>query len=204
MAKKFPKNVADFIYEHHRMIRHKDLVEMINEKFGTSFSAEQIKSYYKNHKLHSGITGRFEKGCQSHNKGKKWDDFMTAEAQDKAKKTLFKAGHVPSNKCTVGSIRKTSDGYLKIKIAEPDKWMAYHKYIYQAEYGRIPPGKQITFADGNPENCTIGNIIIESKAQNVRKNQLHLHGYDKQSAEAANLVADIINKTKEISRKHAK
>ena len=49
----------------------KEVATMVNEKFGTNFTYEQIKRYRGRNHLNSGLTGRFEKGHIPDNKGKK-------------------------------------------------------------------------------------------------------------------------------------
>ncbi|MEG2177117.1 MAG: HNH endonuclease, partial [Oscillibacter sp.] len=46
------------------------LTELVNAKFETAYSVEQIRAYKKNHKITSGISTHFEKGHISHNAGK--------------------------------------------------------------------------------------------------------------------------------------
>ncbi|VPH27016.1 Uncharacterised protein [Streptococcus pneumoniae] len=50
----------------------RDVANEMNLKFGLSLTEKQIKSYRRNNNLHSGLTGRFEKGQTPHNKGKKY------------------------------------------------------------------------------------------------------------------------------------
>ena len=42
----------------------------------------------------------------------------------------------------VGSERVDNrEGYIKIKIKEPDKWESKHKFIYESHYGKIEKGR---------------------------------------------------------------
>ena len=66
----------------------------------------------KNHKISSGLTGRFEKGHVPYNKGKKFPGT--------GNKAAFKKGNIPVNKMKVGEDAISSDGYVKTKIADPN------------------------------------------------------------------------------------
>lgn len=117
-----------------------ELTKMLNEKYGLNLSTSQLKAYRKNHRMHgSGLTGRFEKGHMSVNKGIK----MPGHG---ASRTFFKPGHRPHNAVPVGTvITNNKDGYLKKKIAEPDKWQFVHVMVWEAANGPKPKGSAIIF-----------------------------------------------------------
>ena len=147
----------EYIREINSMRTAKEVAQMVNEKFGTSFTQEQIKGYRARHKLVSGLTGRFEKGQISHNKGKK----MPPEVYEKAKATMFKKGNRPHNTLPVGTeiADATPEHYIKIKIAEPNVWKYKHQLIWEEHNGPIPEGMNITFLDGNNRNFDISNLL---------------------------------------------
>ena len=68
-----------FILEHYKGTGHKAMADLVNERFGTSFTKEQIKAYYARNKLDSGLTGRFDKGHEPWTKGKHWAEYMPAD-----------------------------------------------------------------------------------------------------------------------------
>lgn len=188
-----------FILEHFKGTGHQAMADMVNERFGTSFTKEQMKGYYARNKLNSGLTGRFEKGQQSFNKGLKQSDFMSPEAIERTKATRFQKGHTPHNGGTpVGVIRLRHDHkdrggrpYYWIKTAQPNVWRMYHVMIWEEHNGPVPDGCMITFADGNSLNCCIDNLVLETRAQHAIKNHMGLRGYDKESAETLNRIADL-------------
>ena len=57
----FPQQIVDYILKNYKGTGNKEMAERLNEKFGTSYTTKQLNSYYKNHGLKSGLTGRFEK-----------------------------------------------------------------------------------------------------------------------------------------------
>lgn len=194
MAHKFTQDEAKFIEEHVIGRGNLELTEMFNARFCLGLSVRQIKAYKKNHQLSSGLTGRF---CSEHtpaNKGRKgvggWEP------------TQFKKGHKPWNYQPVGSERVNTEGYVDIKIADPNKWRAKHKLIWEAAHGPIPKGHVLIFGDGNKKNIKLDNLILVSRKQLVRLNQHNLIQSDTELTKAGIIIADIYNKIGE--RKRAK
>jgi hypothetical protein len=113
-----------------------------------------------------GLLTRFEKGNQPWNKGIK--GFMGPN------KTSFSKGQKPYNHKPVGSTRIDSkDGYLIIKIAEPNKWKLLHRHIWEQSNGQIPKGMNIIFKDGNKLNCALENMAIITREENMKRNTIH-------------------------------
>lgn len=186
-----------FIKKNYKGIGNAELAEKLNKKFGTNFTTEQIKRYKNNNHLDSGLTGRFEKGNVSHNKGKK----MSAEQYEKCKATMFKKGHSPLNRKPVGSERIDKDGYTLIKIAEPNKYVLKHRYIWEQANGPVPEGHLIIFLDGNKQNFDLSNLTCITLAENAVLNHLKLRSTDKDITQAAINVAKIKNKISKLQKK---
>lgn len=190
----------NFIREHLKGTGHQAMADLLNGTFGTNFTKEQIKGYYARNKLDSGLTGYFEKGREPENKGKKWDEYMSPEGQKNSRKTQFKAGHIPHNGGTpVGTIRLRrghrnrpgSKPYYWEKIAQPNVWRLKHQLVWEEHNGPVPEGCIITFANGDTLDYRIENLILTTKAQNAVRNHLGLKSSDKDTAEAANKIADL-------------
>ena len=150
---------------------YKEILELMNNKFEYQFRLKQIQGAIKRYNLKTGRTGHFRKGFIPWNKGLK--GFMSAN------KTSFKPGICPINHREVGSERITRDGYIEIKIAEPNKWDLKHRVIYEKHHGPIENGYAIIFLDGNklikndPEltntGINIANILIKANEVKNRK-----------------------------------
>lgn len=168
-----------FILDHHRGIGNQELADLINERFGTRYTRKQVQSYKKNHKLSSGLDGRFKKGAISVNKGRKASSFMSSEQLEKCKATQFRKGHAPHNKVPVGTEVIKDDGYLWRKIAEPNVWRQVHRLIYEQSHGSLPEDKFVTFLDGDRLNLDIGNLVLISKDENRILNKRGLRYPDK-------------------------
>ena len=202
-----------FILAHYKSTGHQAMADLLNEHFGTSFTKAQIKAYYARNKLDSGLTGRFEKGQTSFNKGMKQTDFMSPEAIERTKATRFQKGQIPHNGGTpVGTLRLRkatrnkpgSHPYYYEKVAQPNKWRLKHQLEWEQHNGPIPDGCMVTFADGDTTNWHIDNLLMETKAQHAIKNRHHIHGSDVESGEVANMMADLMIATTAAGKKRKK
>lgn len=107
----------------------------------------------------------FRKGHVPANKGKKWDEYLTKEQQQRMKQTTFKKRNVPHNKQPIGHERKAKDGYWMVKVSEPNVFKMKHRVLWEQHHGPIPKGTRIMFIDGNPDNITIENLRAETQAE---------------------------------------
>ena len=201
---KYSAEVRNFIEENYKGRSNKELHQMIVNRFGPVISQNNLKSYKKNHKLKSGLTGRYQKGHVPENKGKTWDDFMPKETQSRIRKNLFKKGIVPHNHRPVGTVVMTTDGYLKRKIREPNVWEFVHRAEYEKHNGPIPDGMDVMFKYGNHESCAIRNLALMSKAENAQLNRRHLRFEDPELTESGVLVAKILALSVERKRRGGK
>lgn len=190
----------EFILAHFAGTGYQEMATLLNKEFGTDFTKEQIKGYYSRNRLNSGLTGRFEKGHIPVNKGKRRDEFMSPEAQEKCRKTQFKKGHIPHNGgLPVGTIRLRHDHmnrpgskpYYWEKIAQPNTWRLKHQLVWEEHNGPVPDGCIITFANGDTLDYRLENLVLTTKAQNAVRNHLGLKSFDKESAEAFNEIANL-------------
>lgn len=192
-SKLFPEEVAVFILENYKGIGPKQMAAVLNEKFGSSYTKDQLKSYYNNHNLNSGLTGRYEKGNVPYTKGKSWDEYMSPEGRQNSMKTTYKKGDMPHNTVPVGTITKTEDGYtlekVKAKGGQWDRWMLRHRRVWEENFGPIPEGMMVGFKDGNKENCDPQNLMLLTKGENAELNGRGLRFSNPEQTEAGLLVA---------------
>jgi hypothetical protein len=117
---------------------------------------------------------------------------------DRTKKGRFKKGQIPWNKGTKGIMKVNSGSFQKgenkkeyfpigtivirtrktrndarrwIKIADPNKWQEYAKYIWEKNYGQIPKGKLIHHKDRNKLNDKIENLELKSRAEHLNEHR---------------------------------
>ena len=110
-----------------------------------------------------------KKGNIPPNKGKK----LTAEEKAKFSRTFFKKGHVPHNVVEIGSERITKDGYIEVKIQDGTLSKNYklkHRLVWERFNGPVPKGFNVQFKDRNRQNCTIDNLYIISRSEQLQKN----------------------------------
>ena len=171
----------------------RDVANEMNRKFGLSLTEKQIKSYRRNNNLHSGLTGRFEKGQTPHNKGKKYPNRPPNSG-------YFKKGNRPPNYVPVGTINYTTDGYPKEKIGEPNQWVLKHRKVWEEHYGPIPKGYSIVFLDGDKTNYDISNLACLSKNEIARMNQNHLFTSNADLTKSGIGLTKLTNKIREVEK----
>jgi hypothetical protein len=169
----FTKRQAANIRRYIRKHTHAEVADLLNRRYSTSFTEQQIRSFTANHKINSGRTGYFPKGHIPWNAGTK--GLMKLNSGN------FKKGHIPANRRPVGSERIDSkDGYVLIKVRErnpytgfPTRFRLKHVVLWEKKNGPVPPGKIVIFRDGDKYNFRPGNLICISRAEHVRLNQMH-------------------------------
>lgn len=129
------------------------------------------------------VAHRFKKGSVPPNKGKK----MSPEVYEKVKETMFKKGNSPVNHREVGSERINVDGYIEIKVAEPNRWRLKHRIIWEQVNGEIPKGYNVQFKNHNTQDCRIENLYIISKAEQMRTENSLVARYPKEVQEVIRL-----------------
>ncbi|WP_264647951.1 HNH endonuclease signature motif containing protein [Bacillus thuringiensis] len=176
-----------FLAENIKGRTRKELCEMFNAYFGLNLGLNQITAYIKNNGLRSGLDARFAEGSKPWNKGKK--GICTGGSQ-----TQFKKGQRPHNYKPVGSERLNSDGYVDVKVAEPNKWRAKHQLLWEKENGPIPKGYVIIFGDGDRRNFQQDNLILVSKKQLAILNKNRLIQNDADLTRIGIAIANIYKK----------
>lgn len=134
------------------------------------------------------IESRYNKGHVSANKGLKQEEYMSPEAIERTKATRFKKGRKPHNVKYDGYERKRGDGYIYVRISE-NNYQLKHKWIWEKENGPVPEGMVIHFKDGNQENCSIENLEIISKTENMIRNSIH--NYPEETIDTMVLISKI-------------
>ena len=152
------KDQDAFVRANYAAIKARDLVVVLRDKFDSDITLGQLKSYVKNHGIKSGRNGHYPKGNVPLNAGTK--------VVMKGSCTSFQPGNRPVNAVPVGTIsRSTKDGYLKRKVAEPNKWVWVHLDTWKRHNGPVPKGHVVCFKDGNQENCSIDNLELVPRAE---------------------------------------
>ena len=144
--------------------------------------------------------GQFLKGHRPWNKGIHWDSGGNSH------KTRFTKGHMPQTYKPIGTIRENTDGYFYIKVSDEgpraNRWIPYQKYIWQNYYHKkLPKGMIIIFLDGNKCNVNINNLAAVTRAEAMYINHMGLHFDDTALSKSGMLVARVMMKARERSRR---
>lgn len=143
-----------------------EIIEAFRMRFGWTMRRAQLKNMKTVLRTPSGTTGgRFYKGQQSWNKGKKLG------IKGRMAETMFKPGRRPHNYLPVGSEIIDGEGYHKVKVADPKTWKFKHRLIWEEHNGEIPKGGIVVFVDGDRDNLDIGNLMMLTRKEQVRANQ---------------------------------
>lgn len=166
---------------------NQELAELLNEKYGLSWTSLQVKNYKRNHKLgSSGIPGWFAKGSTPANKGKKFPGTGS--------RTSFKPGQVSHNKAPVGSEVLRDDGYLWRKIAQPKTWKQVHRILWEDVHGEIPSEHKLLFIDGDRLNISLNNLVLITSAQMLILNRKGLIYNDPELTKTGVNIAQVLEK----------
>ena len=190
-TKLFPAEVTTYIQEHHKGTGPAEMARQLKEVFGRDYTVKQIKAYYGNHHLNSGLTGRFEKGNVPYNKGRK------GYAAPGSEKGWFQKGSQPWDTLPVGTIiDKYGDGYLWKKIddkpgCERQNWKQLHLLVWEEANGPVPEGHLVIFKDKNKRNYALENLALVSMAENAVMNKNGLRFENAAHTETGILIAKI-------------
>lgn len=194
-----------FVAENVKGTSYADLTVMFNRRFGCNLKTTQILSFCMRRGLYNGRDARirpgsdigkesrFKPGFVPHNKGKKgtggWEP------------TQFRKGHRPANYKPVGSERVNRDGYVEIKLTDPNRWRHKHVVVWERANGPLPKGCAVIFADGNRRNFALENLLKISRKELAYLNRNRLLLGDAELTETALQVARVAQKAAALARK---
>lgn len=172
----FNQEQEQFIKDNVRGLYNEEIAELVNKEFGLTVTPMQINTWKANNKVTSGLTGHFEKGQESWNKGMKGLN-TGGEAG------WFKKGQEPINYRPVGSERIcTKDGYILIKVSDygerKDMWKLKHVIVWEKNKGKIPEGYAVVFLNSERTDVRIENLELITRGELARMNQLDLFSTD--------------------------
>lgn len=171
----------DALLREHYQLPANELAAVFNKAFGSDRTSQQVHSYRKVRGLRTGRTGRFYKG-QSR---------PTGSGATKPTSTSFKKGDAPANLASIGDEVVTKDGYIRVKIAQPDIWVFKHRQVWERANGDIPCGMVIWFKDQDPKNCQLKNLKLIPRSLQVRFNKLKMTKQPEELRETFELIAQL-------------
>lgn len=170
----------DYLREHYADMRGADIAQELGRSFGGVIEMAARLGLRKSREFlrecgrrsaesEASKAHRFVKGQEPHNKGKRIEQFMSAEGIRRSSATRFKKGCSPANIKPIGYERTGRDGYVYIKVCMGERMVLKHRYVWEGAYGVIPEGYSIAFRDGNRQNCSLDNLYLISKEDLARK-----------------------------------
>lgn len=168
---RYPQGVYEFVRDNSWGVSSKDMAEMVNKKFGTSFTATMMKQFRQRHGIKSGVTGWYQKGHAPGTKGKSIEEICKHDPVKLAKvlATQFKKGDRPLNEKPVGAIVINSEGYVlrkkQMEGSQWERWEFLHRAVWEEHNGPVPDGMIVMFKDGNRQNCSIDNLMLVSRGE---------------------------------------
>ena len=215
MRTRYPEEVRAFILANGNGRSSAELTVMVNAAFRADYTLSQIASLRYRLGVPSGIDTRFkagseagaayrfQKGQRSWTKGRKWNEWMTEESQERCRTGWFARGHRPHNHLPVGSEVVKDDGYLWRKIAEPNRWRQVHILEWEKAHGPIPKGMCLTFLDGDRKHITLDNLMLVSRRENriLNNNWNNDRTHDGQITKANIAIRRIEEKVRKVERK---
>lgn len=197
----YTPKIKEYILNNYQGKSNIDLAKEVSTKFNVNCNNVSISNFKINMKRRHGISlntginaGCYPKGNVPLNKGTKGMFNVGGN------RTSFKKGNTPINYRPVGSERINVDGYIEIKIKDPNKWDLKHRVVYKQLHGDIPKGSVIIFADSNKLNLDPDNLIMISQRQNAFINHQLKRSTDKDITATSIMLSEVIIKQEDLLR----
>jgi hypothetical protein len=169
VGKAYTAEENEFIKQYAPGHSRKEIIAAFKERFDYELTIGQLKARMKKLNVQTGFTGRFGT-FPAYNKGKR----LTERQYNFAEPTMFKKGNVPKNRAEVGTEVLMSDGYVKVKVAQPRTWKRKHVFIWEQENGDLPKDKMVIFLDQNKQNFDPSNLVAITKQTNLVLERNHM------------------------------
>lgn len=173
-TEKYPQHIIDFIVENYKGTGPAKLARLLNEKYGTCYTRENLKDFCKRHALKSGLDNHASKGHIPWNKGIVYDIYPE------------------------GALRQRSD-YCRRKVN--GKWVKEHIRVWEEAYGPVPEGCRIRFLDKNPHNCELSNLVLVDAAEHITIARMGGYTADTEVNKVITSIAKLDMQTKKAERK---
>ena len=191
MSKKYTKEIVALIIKNGAMSR-KELAQLINSKFGTSYTRIQIQAKCTSLGLKASTDGRLKKGGAAWNKGVKNSTGYS--------KTRWKKGNIPHTAAPVGYERINRDGHVEVKV-EGQRQMVYkHHWVWQQANGPIPNGHALIFRNGIKTDCRLDNLMLVSRAELLAMNRKFKELQRPETRETVALLAKLYVQSQNIGK----
>lgn len=174
------------------------LIDLLKEKYGIDVTKQQLSNLFRHKGIKSGVVTYFPKGYVPANKGKRLSEAQKA----KIRATLISRQIVSPNRMPVGSEYVRSDGFVHIKVANPNTWRMKHHVVWEMHYEPIKKNEMLIFLDGDRANCRIENLMLVNRAENNLMNRNHMRSKDAEITKTGVLIAKLrVLKSEKLKRR---
>jgi len=188
---RYTDEMLQYLSDNRVLMTNQQLTELFNKKFGTNKTWSAIRGICLKKRFLSDTDGCFTKGFTPWNKGV--TGYMGAN------RTTFKKGNLPVNHVPVGTERVDArDGYIMIKVDEPNVWKQKSHVIYAAIHGAIPDNHIVIFIDGDKTNLEPENLEAVSRLELLNLNR---NGYSSAQKEFKPVIKAVSKLESAISNK---
>lgn len=200
----------DFIKENYYNHSIKELTVLLNKKFKKNRNYSTIKTYARA-KLK--LTKKNQNLDRIHNYLKENVSKMSIRqitenvnnlfncnySQDSIKNIAYKLnlrfynkiGHLTKDKKPIGHEIITTNGFIIIKVAEPNKYRLKQRVVWEQYYKQeIPKDKMIIFADGDRTNCDINNLLLVDKRIPIMLTKYNFHKHSPEITKAGVTICE--------------
>lgn len=96
----------------------------------------------------------------------------------------------------VGYELHRTDGYVVVKVSQPNVWKYKQRLIYEQHYGKIPKNMMVIFLDGDKTNFDIKNLKAVTTRDYLYARNKHLLFNDSELTRTALMCGELFNKSK--------
>jgi hypothetical protein len=158
MMHRYTQEQIEFIRDNAEGKTLKEIQRLVKCRYKLDVSVRSVQAIMYRNGIKNGMKGhttRFKRGCNPWNKDLKG-------VHTGGEETQFKKGNIPPSYLPVGS-ESVHEGYVWVKVSDPNKWVKKHHLIWTEANGPIPEGYVLRFADGNKTNVSLDNLFITSR-----------------------------------------
>ena len=105
-----------------------------------------------------------------------------------------------SKRLKVGTELLRENGFVYMKVAEPDVWRYKHRWIYEQAYGEIPKGYIVIFLDGDKTNFSLDNLALVKSEVGLLMRKQKLIFNSKELTKAGLMIAELQAKVLKIEK----
>lgn len=162
MSHKFTTEQIAWLTANRYELNNIEVVKQFNQHFNLNLVQHQVTQAC----IRRGIkhkTNGFQKGHVTWNKDLKGVNGFSS--------TKFKKGQISVNLLPIGTERLTKEGYIDIKLADPNVWAPKHRHIWEQAYGKLNSSQIIVFLSDDKEDFSLSNLALINRSEMATLNR---------------------------------